>query len=50
MGAQSGTLDGAGRDDELLPEHRVLREQVGARTGQIGDEPAYHAARPANVA
>ena len=38
VAAKGGAFDAARCDDELLAQKRVLGDQLGARTGQIGDE------------
>jgi hypothetical protein len=47
--AKGRALHGPRGDDELLPKERVLGDQLGARAGQIGDESARDARRPARV-
>ena len=50
VAAKDGAFDGARRDDELLAQKRVLGDQLGARTGQIGDEASRDARGPACIA
>ncbi len=50
MDAKARAFDAARGDDELLPENRVLGEELGTRAGQIGDEAARDAGGPARVA
>jgi hypothetical protein len=35
---KEGALDGARDNDELLPKHRVLGNQLGARATDVGDQ------------
>ena len=37
---KNGALDGAGRDDELLAEHRILSDELGARAADVDDQAA----------
>jgi hypothetical protein len=50
VAAKDGAFDGARGDDELLPKKGVLGDQLGTRTGQIGDEAARDARRTARLA
>ena len=50
VAAKGGAFDAARGDDELLAQKRVLGDQLGARTGQIGDEATRDARGPACVA
>jgi hypothetical protein len=50
VAAKGGAFDGTRCDDELLAQKRVLADQLGARTGQIGGEATRDARGPACVA
>jgi hypothetical protein len=50
VAAKGGAFEAATGDDELLAQKRVLGDQLGPRTGQIGDQATRDARGPACVA